>query len=62
MMMMLDRSHYRKMKSDELQRRYRMIEDDTSCMTFSDEVGRQFSMQEIGAVIAERGEQLELRG
>jgi hypothetical protein len=46
--------HYRKLNDDELVRRYKSLNDDTSCQTTDDELRRQFAMQEIGVVLNER--------
>lgn len=51
----LTRDNYRKLDTRQLQRRYSQLEADISAQTVEEECGRMFALQEIGAVLGERG-------
>lgn len=46
---------YRKLSSDELVRRFKHLDADTSTMTMEAECARMYAVQEIATVLAERG-------
>lgn len=46
---------YAKLSTDELTRRWRRLEADTSAYTVEAEMRRMFALQEIGAVLIDRG-------
>lgn len=54
--MALDRTLYQKLPTEELKRRWDRLEADTSAYTMEAELGRMFALQEIHAVLEERGE------
>jgi hypothetical protein len=51
----LTRENFRRLDTPQLQRRYRDLTWDTSAQTADEECGRMFALQEIGAVLEERG-------
>lgn len=52
--MALTRDNYRKLDTEQLQRRYKHLDNDTSTQTMEEECGRMFAMQEISEVLLER--------